>query len=333
MSSKNILITGGAGYVGTHTVKAALKAGHSVVVFDNFYRGWREPLDILGKYGKLEVVEGDLRNKSDLSNLFSGRKFDAVIHLAAVCLVDESTKNPELYFETNTVGTLHLLEIMKENDVNKIVFISTCAVYGEPDSLPIKESQLKIPLNPYGESKLAAEKIIEWFGISHAFRYAILRCFNVCGADAEGEIGDSKKPSQLLMQNAIRGALGIEDFNLTCSKVDTEDGTPIRDYVDVEDLAEAQLRGLDYLNYGSVVCNVGNGVGLSVLDIVKKVEKHTGVKLKFNFGVPRSGEFVKMFADVSLIGKTLGWKSRKTLDQSITSLISWYTKHPEGYKN
>src|SRR6185369_6818148 len=257
---QTILVTGGGGYIGSHAVKRLLKEGHSVVVLDNFSRGWRESLEILKKYGTLYVVEGDIAKKEDLEKLFQKYKFDSVMHFAALCSVDESMKKPELYFRNNAFGTLNLLAIMQELGVKKLIYSSTCAVYGNAKYLPIDEKQPTLPENPYGESKLMAEKIIEWFGKVHGLRYAILRYFNVCGADSEGEIGDSKKPSELLVQNAVRGALGIEDFKLTYGVVDTPDGTPIRDYIDVEDLVEAHLSALSYLEQGqkSEIFNLGN---------------------------------------------------------------------------
>lgn len=329
---KKILVTGGGGYIGSHAVKRLLKGGFDVVVFDNFSRGFIEPLKILKKYGNLKVVKGDLTKKEDIAKTFKKNKIDAVVHFAALCLVDESTKKPEAYFRNNTLGTLNLLETMLVFKVKKIVFSSTCAVYGSSEYLPVDEKHRTIPENPYGESKLMAEKLVQWFGRLHGLRYVILRYFNVCGADSAGEIGDSKKPSQLLLQNAVRGALGIEKFKLTCPKVKTPDGTPIRDYIDVEDLVDAHIRALKYLDKkSSLVCNLGNGQGFSVKEIVKSVQKELGIDFTLSVGRPRKGECSEIYADNSMAKKFLKWNPKKGLGHSIKSLYRWYSNYPKGY--
>ncbi|MDE2399402.1 MAG: UDP-glucose 4-epimerase GalE [Patescibacteria group bacterium] len=328
-----ILVTGGGGYIGSHAVKRLLKENYSVVVFDNFSRGFREPLEILNKYGELNIVEGDLLKEEDIKKVFKKYKIDAVMHFAALCLVDESTKKPELYFKNNVIGTLNLVEAMNEAGVKKIILSSTCAVYGDAEYLPIDERHITKPTNPYGESKLMAEKIIHWFNITYKFNYAILRYFNVCGADSDGEIGDSKKPSELLMQNAVRGALGIEDFKLTCPKVDTLDGTPIRDYVDVEDIIDAHMKALYYLkDNNSLICNLGNGHGISVKEIIRSVQKELDVNFQIHFSNTRMGEYVEVYANNSVAKDLLKWTPNKTLKDSIKSLVVWYSHYPKGYK-
>lgn len=327
------MVTGGGGYIGSHAVKKLLRLGLRVVVFDNFSRGYREPLEIISKYGDLTVVEGDLRNKKDIQNAFRKQHIEAVMHFAAMCLVNESMEKPELYFENNALGTLNLLEVMREEGVKKVIFSSTCAVYGNSMYLPVDENHPTMPENPYGQSKLMAEDIIKWFGKIHGIKYAILRYFNVCGADSEGEIGDSKRPSELLVQNAVRGALEIQDFKLTCPQVDTRDGTPVRDYVDVEDLVEAHIKALEYLESGeSTTFNIGNGKGFSVQEIIQAVHQETGKSFKVEAGAVRKGEYAEIYADTKKIEKLLDWYPRKSLKDSISSLTKWYKNKPNGYE-
>lgn len=333
-SNKVILVTGGAGYIGSHAVKLLLEKGFKVVVFDNLSRGYRESLEILKKIGPVEFMKGDLRNKKDIEKVFVKYKILAVLHFAALCSVDESMKHPELYFENNTVGSLNLLEAMRKAKVKKIIFSSTCATYGETKYLPVDENHSQSPTNPYGESKMIVEKIIKWYGEIYKFQYVILRYFNVCGASRDGIIGDSKKPSLLLVQNAVRGAMGIEPFFYTCPTVKTPDKTPIRDYVDVEDLVEAHFLALKYLkkNKPNQILNLGNGRGFSVKEIVSEVEKIFGTKIKKQKTVARKGEYAKIFSDPTKAQEILGWKVKKTLHDSVESLSEWYANKPNGYK-
>jgi UDP-glucose 4-epimerase len=330
-----IIVTGGGGYIGSHAVKRLLKDGNKVIVLDNFYRGYKEPLEILKKYGELVVCEGDITKKDEIKKAFNYGDIDAVMHFAALCLVDESVREPAKYFKINTEGTVNLLEVMEEFGVKKIIFSSTCAVYGEAKYLPIDENHPTNPLNPYGESKLRAAREIEKFGELHGFKYVLLRYFNVCGADPEGEIGDSKKPSELLVQNAVRGALGIEPFKLTCPQVNTPDGTPVRDYVDINDIIDAHVLALKYLNQNgsSITVNLGTGKGWSVKEIVSEVESETGKVFEIIHGNTRQGEYATVFADNKLAYNTLGWAPKRTLKDSIKSLVQWYQKKPDGYKS
>jgi len=334
MKRKTILITGGAGYIGSHAVKLFLKKGFDLVVFDNLSRGYREPLDILKQSDNLKFAKGDLRNKKEIREVFAKYKIDAVIHFAALCSVNESMEQPELYFENNVAGSLNLLEAMREFKVKKIIFSSTCAVYGEAKYLPVDEKHPQEPANPYGESKLMVERILNWYGMTHKFNFVILRYFNVCGADSEGAIGDSKKPSQLLMQNAVRGAMGIEPFLYTCAKVKTSDHTPIRDYIDVEDLVEAHYAAYNYLEREgkNEILNLGNGKGYSVKEIVREVENQFGIRMKKSKGLARKGEYAKIYANSKKAMKILKWKPKKNLSDSVKSLRRWYEKFPKGYK-
>jgi len=329
-----VLVTGGGGYIGSHAVKRLLKDGHTVVAFDNFSRGWREPLEILKKYGTLYVIEGDITKEGDLKMLFQKYKINTVMHFAALCSVDESMRKPELYFKSNVSGTANLLEAMTEAGVEKLIFSSTCAVYGNAEYLPINEVHPTKPLNPYGESKLLAEQEIEKFVEEKGLHFVILRYFNVCGADSDGEIGDSKKPSELLVQNAVRGALGIEDFKLTCPNVNTRDGTPIRDYIDVEDLVEAHIKALSYLEQGkpSGIFNLGNGKGWSVKEIIDVVKKELGTDFVINKGEQRKGEYGEVYADIKKAKTLLKFIPKKTLTGSVKSLVKWYYNKPNGYE-
>ncbi len=332
--NKAILITGGAGYIGSHAVKLFLEKGYAVVVFDNLSHGWREPLEILKKLGTLHFEKGDLRHKKDLVKVFKKHKITAVLHFAALCLVNESMEQPELFFENNVLGSLNLLEAMRTHGVKDIIFSSTCATYGETKYLPVDEAHPQNADNPYGESKFLVERMLIWYGKLHGFKYVILRYFNVCGAAADGSIGDSKKPSQLLMQNAVRGAMGIEPFSFTYAPVKTRDKSPVRDYIDVEDLAEAHLAAFNYLekNGQSQILNLGNGQGFSVKEIVAEVEKVFGVTMKKQKAVARKGEYAEIFADPRKAQRILKWQSKKTLQDSILSLKKWYENKPQGYR-
>jgi len=331
---KKILVTGGAGYIGSHAVKVFLEKGYSVVVFDNLSRGYREAVKTLERYGDVILEEGDLRDREQVQALFRKHEIDSVLHFAALCSVDESMRDPAQYFENNVLGTLHLLEAMRVFQVRDIIFSSTCAVYGEAEYLPVDEKHKTEPENPYGESKLMAERTIQWYAKLFGFRYVIFRYFNVCGASSDGEIGDSKKPSLLLVQNVVRGAMGIEPFRLTCQKVDTPDGTPIRDYVDVEDLAEAHLLGYKYINEDkkSIILNLGNGKGWSVKEILSAVENVFRVQIPISEGERRNGEYSKVYADTSKVRSVLSWTGKRTINESVDSLKRWYQKNPSGYE-
>lgn len=331
---QKILITGGAGYIGSHAVKHFLNHDYEVVVLDNLSHGWQEVIDALSALGSVTFVQADLRDKAALTKLFATHQISAVLHFAALCSVDESMKDPGLYFDNNVAGTLCLLEAMKEANVQKLIFSSTCAVYGESQYLPMDEKHPTNPANPYGESKRIVEQMIRWYGELHNLSFVILRYFNVCGAASDGSIGDSKKPSLLLLQNAVRGALGIEKFSYTCQKVTTPDGTPIRDYIDVEDLVSAHKAALDYLQAGgqSNIFNLGNGRGWSVKEIVSAVEDYFGVSLAGEERHTRQGEYAEVYANTTKANEVLKWQTKKTLPDSIKSLELWYKSKPNGWE-
>jgi len=332
-----ILVTGAGGYIGSVATDLLLSKGYEVVGIDNFSTGYREPLLLLEKkYGREKFRFYDIDLKDSLGYVFEKEKpIDAVIHYSASCSVDESMKDPEKYFTNNVCATQNLLSTMLSYDVRNLVFSSTCAVYGEAEYVPVDENHPRNPNNPYGESKKMVEDIIGWYGKLKELNYVILRYFNVCGASDDGEFGDSKNPSTLLVQNAVRGAMGIEEFNLTCPKVDTPDKTPIRDYINVVDLNDAHLKALEYLmkDKGSEIFNLGTGSGDSVLEIIDEVQKVTKKKFKIGKSEPRKGEYAVMVADISKAKKVLNWKPKRTIGDSVKSLVKWYKTHPQGWKN
>jgi len=332
-----ILVTGAGGYIGSVATYLLLHQGYTVVGIDNFSTGHKAPLEFMQKkFGKskLSFYEADLHD--DLSSILRRESgIDVVIHYAASCLVDESMQNPHKYFYNNTCGSLNFIEQLNKHDIRKIVFSSTCAVYGEAQSLPIQETHPTNPTNPYGESKRMVERILKWYAKTKGFSYVVLRYFNVCGASDDGAIGDSKNPSVLLVQNAVRGALGIEPFYLTCPTVDTTDKTPIRDYINVVDLNEAHIKALEYLTHGgkSITFNLGTGTGNSVLEIVNAVQKETNVQFDLKHTSPRKGEYAKMVADITQAHYVLDWSPKRSLQQSIHSLTLWYKAHPHGWES
>ncbi len=332
---KKVLVTGAAGYIGSVATYLLLSKGFEVIAIDNLSRGYKQAMDVLGtKFPhKLHFYKADIGD--DISSILKKeKKIDAVLHYAALCLVNESMQNPDIYFNNNVCGTRNLLSQLLENGIDKIIFSSTCAVYGEAEYMPIDEKHPTNPTNPYGESKRMVERMMEWFHKLKGLNYVILRYFNVCGASDDGLIGDSKKPSSLLVQNAVRGALGIEPFYLTCPTVKTKDGTPIRDYINVVDLNEAHIKALEYLLDGgkSEVINLGTGEGNSVLEIVNEVQRITGKHFELKRAIPRQGEYAKMVADISKAERVLGWKPKRTIKDSVSSLVKWYKKHPHGWE-
>lgn len=334
MRKRKVLITGGGGYIGSVATYIFLQQGFSVVVSDNFSHGFKEPLKLLqNRFGlkKLHFYDKDIRG--DLDDIFEKEAIDLCLHFAGVCQVDESIKNPAKYFSNNTEGSINLLSTMVRYNVKKVIFSSTCVVYGQALYLPVDEKHPTKPVNPYGHSKLMVEEVIDWYSKAHGLKYIILRYFNVCGASDDGLIGDSQKPSVRLVQAAIRGALGIEPFSLTCARVDTHDGTPIRDYINVTDLNNAHLKAADYLFKGGngEIINLGTGQGHSVLEIINAVKKVTNKEFRFKRASPRKGEAPQMVASIKKAKKILGWQPERTMEDSIRSLVIWYESYPQGW--
>lgn len=337
MSKKKILVTGAGGYIGSVATDLFLQHGFEVVALDNFSTGFSHPLKLLQKkFSKSRLRYYQLDLNGDLDSLFGKEKgIEAVVHYAARCLVDESMKNPQKYFSNNVWGSQNLLSSILKHKIKRVVFSSTCAVYGEAQYVPVDEKHPEKPSNPYGQSKLMVEQMIGWYGKLQGLNYVILRYFNVCGASDDGLIGDSKKPSVLLVQNAVRGALGLEPFYLTCPEVNTKDKTPVRDYINVVDLNRAHLKAVEYLFNGgkSETINLGTGTGNSVLSVVEKVQQVVGVKFKIEKTAPREGEYATMIASIDKAKKILGWRPERSLEDSVKSLVSWYKKHPQGWDN
>lgn len=332
-----ILITGAGGYIGSVATYLFLQKGYEVVGFDNFSTGYQEPLELLEKkFGETQFrfYKGDLRK--DLDDVFSKEKnINAVVHYAASCLVDESMKDPGAYFDNNVHGSHTLLEKIKKHKIKSFVFSSTCAVYGEAEYIPVDEQHPTKPMNPYGESKRMVEIIMEWYKKIYGIEYIVLRYFNVCGASDDGLIGDSKKPSTLLVQNAVRGALGIEPFHLTCPEVETPDKTPIRDYINVVDLNEAHISAVEYLRQGNAsdTINLGSGSGNSVMEIVESIKKIIGKQFPIESAVEkRQGEYAKMIASIEKAKQLLKWSPKRTIHDSVNSLVNWYSSHPNGWE-
>ncbi len=328
-----IVITGAAGYIGSHATKLMLERGHRVIAIDDLSHGWRQALEELNRFGDLIFFEGDIRDTAFLKSVFSDYTIEAVMHFAAACDPNESVEDPMKYYDQNVMGTLSLLEAMKHANIEKLIFSSTCAIYGEAGKLPVTEDSPVNPANPYAESKLLAEQAIRQYAHSSGIKAVIFRYFNVCGASDDSTLGDSKKPSNLLVQNCVRGALGLDAFAYTCPKVNTPDGTPIRDYIDVRDIASAHLAALSYLGTaeGVELFNLGTGKGTSVREIVSQVEQVLGALIEKNQSKPRRGEFGAIYADAEKAKRLLGWQAEKSLSDSIRALAAWYTKRPKGF--
>lgn len=334
--NKTVLLTGAGGYIGSVATSLFLEKGYTVVAIDSLVRGCKQPMEELqNKYGKDKLHFYDQDIRTGIETVFAEHSdIDSVIHYAAFCNVGESEKQPEIYFDNNISSTLALLQAMKKHSVKKLVFSSTCSLYGEPQSDTLDENHPVDPKShPYGESKYMAERVIDWFSRVHGIRYCILRYFNVCGATDDGTIGDSKKPSFHLMQNAIRGALGIDSFYLNYTPVETPDGSPIRDYVNVVDLNNAHAMAVEYLDTAeqSEIFNLGTGTGNSVLEIIKTVERITRKTLELKEGERRKGDVSKAVASNEKITRLLGWKPTHSIEDSVNSLVKWYTHHPHGW--
>jgi UDP-glucose 4-epimerase len=324
-----ILVTGGAGYIGSHTVAELLKANHEVTVFDNLVYGHKEAITC-------SLIVGDLLKKEEINKVFSEDHFDGVIHFAAYAQAGESMKDPQKYFENNIQGGLNLLEAMQKNNVLKIVFSSTCAIYGFPEKLPVSEEEEKKPVSVYGESKLAFEKILKWYDQIFNIKNVCLRYFNACGASLDGSTGEDHNPETHIIPVAMQVALGQkESFGLFGTDYPTKDGTCVRDYIHVLDLASAHIKALEYLEKEKVsnYFNVGTGNGYSNLEILEMIKKVTGKELKIINNPRREGDPAAIFADNSKIKKVLNWEPQySSLDNIIKTSWNWHESHPNGYQ-
>lgn len=324
-----ILVTGGAGYIGSHTVAELLAKEEEVVVVDNLQQGHREA--VLG--GKLYV--GDIRDAEFLDTVFQENDIDAVIHFAANSLVGESMQKPGKYYHNNVYGTLCLLEKMNECGVKKIVFSSTAATYGEPENIPILESDRTLPTNTYGETKLAMEKMMHWFDTAHGIKYVSLRYFNAAGAHEGGQIGEDHSPETHLVPIIMQVALGQRpQISIFGDDYATPDGTCIRDYIHVTDLADAHILAVEKLRRGgdSSICNLGNGRGFSVKEVIHIAREVTGRPIPAVIEARRAGDPAILVASSARAKAELGWKPRRDiLTQIIDSAWNWHRNHPNGY--
>ncbi len=319
--SQSILVTGGAGYVGSHACKALAGAGYTPVVYDNLSRGPREAV----RWGPL--VEGEVHDGPALAAAMRAYRVNAVMHFAAFAYVGESVGDPELYYRNNVGGTLSLLGAIREAGVGAIVFSSTCAVYGVPERLPIREDTAKAPLNPYGETKLAIERALHWFAAAYGMRYMALRYFNAAGADPDGETGEDHDPETHLIPLVLRAALGSgKPIDIYGTDYPTPDGTAIRDYIHVSDLADAHVRALADLAAGgdSAALNLGTGRGHSVREVIAAVARVGGRPVPQREVGRRPGDPPELVADPAAARKRLGWQPRHSdLDTIIRTALAW----------
>ena len=300
-----VLIFGGAGYIGSHINKQLYKEGYETIVFDNLIYGHREAV----KWGTF--VEGDLKNIEDIEAVFQKYEIEAVFHFAAFAYVGESVQEPEKYYYNNVVNTLNLLQVMKTYDCKKIIFSSTCATYGEPERIPITEDMIQKPINPYGATKLMVERILQDYQKAYGLEYVVLRYFNAAGADPEGEIGESHNPETHIIPLVLDAASGKrEDIKVFGTDYDTPDGSCVRDYIHVYDLATAHVLALHHLEAGkeSLFLNLGNEAGTSVLEVISAVKKVTGKEFKVTLDERRAGDPAKLVGSSRKAQEILGWK-------------------------
>ena len=326
MSNKKVLITGGAGYIGSHCVLEMLKQGYDIVVFDNFSTGHKETIEKLLTVGKFEFLEGDLKNKNDLKLLFSKYEIDSVIHFAAFSQVGESMKEPKKYYENNVLGTINLLDTMIENNVKKIVFSSTAATYGEPKYTPIDENHPQIPINPYGNTKLVIEKVMDDYDRAYGLKSVRLRYFNVAGASTEGIVGENHNPETHLIPNVLKASLSDGSiFSMFGNDYNTKDGTCVRDYIDVEDLIDAHIKALKYLTETNKTdyFNLGTNQGNTTKEVFDLCQKVIGKNIKIEIKPRREGDPAILVADNKKAKEILGWEPKNSLEKSINNAYSY----------
>ena len=328
----SILVCGGAGFIGSHTVAALLELGEDVVVFDNLVTGHRAAVP-----KGVPFYEGDLRNSEDLDRLFSNEKIAAVIDFAAFSLVGESVTDPLKYYDNNVYGTVSLLRKMVEYKVKHIVFSSTAATYGEPEAIPIKEKDRTVPTNPYGETKLAVEKMLNWVDKAHGITYTALRYFNAAGAHIDGHIGEDHSPESHLIPLVLQVANGQrEKIMIFGNDYSTKDGTCVRDYIHVTDLSDAHILALKRLIDGgeSRVFNLGNGKGFSVKEIIEIAREVTGHAIPSEIAPRRAGDPGTLVASPQEAIKELGWQPKlNSVKDIISSAWSWHRANPKGFND
>lgn len=325
-----ILVLGGAGYIGSHTVYALVDYGEEVVIVDNLETGHVEAV-----HPKAKFYQGDIRNRAFVDRVFEENKIDAVIHFAANSLVGESMTNPLKYYDNNLCGTKVLLDSMVAHRIDKIVFSSTAATYGEPENIPILETDKTCPTNCYGETKLSMEKMFKWTGRAHGLRYVSLRYFNACGAHESGRIGEAHAPETHLIPLILQVPNGKrEAITIYGDDYPTPDGTCIRDYIHVTDLAMAHIQAVQYLRAGnpSNIFNLGNGVGFSVKEVIEAARAVTGHPIPAVIEGRRAGDPARLIASSEKAREVLGWNPQHDdLSKIIASAWKWHQGHPDGF--
>jgi len=334
-----VLVTGGAGYIGSHTVVQLIEEGHEVIIFDNFCNASRESIKRVEKIVKqnIEIVEGDIRNTEDVTTVFTLHKIDVVVHFAGLKAVHESVEEPLKYYDNNVNGTVVLCEVMQKFACKSIIFSSSATVYGDPKSVPITESFPTGATNPYGRSKLFVEEILKDLYISdNTWKVILLRYFNPVGAHKSGTIGENPNgvPNNLMpyiTQTAIGTRKRLQVYG---NDYRTTDGTGVRDYIHVVDLAKGHLKALDKMkeDIGVLTVNLGTGIGYSVLEMVEAFEKASGQKVPYEIVGRRAGDIDQCYAETTLAEKLLGWKARKGLSEMCEDSWRWQKNNPMGYK-
>lgn len=324
----NVMVVGGAGYIGSHAVRLLLDAGHTVCVYDNLSRGHRQAVP------EGMLVEGDLADRAKVVATLREKKIDAVMHFAAFALVNESVNDPSLYYRNNVIAALELLDAMREAEVKKIVFSSTTATYGEPEIVPIPETTLQQPINPYGFTKLVIEQALADYAHAYGFAYAALRYFNAAGARPDGSVGEAHSPESHLIPIVLEVALGQrESITVFGDDYPTPDGTCVRDYIHVDDLGAAHLQAMEKLEPGKGICvNLGTGRGTSVREIIEACREVTGHAIPEVMGKRREGDPPELIANASLAKELLGWTPKYTdVKLIVETAWKWHQSHPNGY--
>ena len=327
----SVLVLGGAGYIGSHTVYELIDAGRDVVIVDNLLTGFKAAV-----HPKAKFYEADIRDRKAMDEIFEKENIEGVIHFAACSQVGESMSQPLKYYDNNLYGTMVLLQSMVAHGVDKIVFSSTAATYGEPERVPILESDRTEPTNCYGETKLSMEKMMKWVSHAHGLRFVALRYFNACGAHRSGKIGEAHNPETHLIPIILQVPNGQrEKIMVFGNDYATPDGTCIRDYIHVTDLAQAHILALDYLLRGGEnnVFNLGNGVGFSVREVVDCARKVTGHPIPEEMAPRRAGDPAQLIASSEKAMKVLGWKPQyNDLETIIATAWEWHRTHPHGFE-
>lgn len=325
-----ILVLGGAGYIGSHTVYELIDNGEDVVIIDNLLTGHKEAI-----HPKARFYKGDIRDREFLDDVFKKEKIDAVIHFAACSLVGESMEKPLKYYDNNLCGTKILLDSMVANGIDKIVFSSTAATYGEPEKVPILETDRTEPTNTYGETKLSMEKMFKWVGKAHGLRYVSLRYFNACGAHISGQIGEDHNPESHLIPLILKVPNGKREYiSIFGDDYDTKDGTCVRDYIHVTDLAQAHILAVKYLQSGneSNIFNLGNGVGFTVKEVIDTARKVTSHPIPAKITPRRAGDPAQLIASSEKAKEILGWTpEHNSLEEIISTAWNWHKNHPNGF--